>query len=62
MDPLHNTPAMPILPDMPTRSRKLLEDLGSTSIMGGHGGGGGHRSGYSHLEHNMMRGSPKKTQ
>lgn len=27
--PLH---AMPLLPDMPTRSRRLLEDLGSTPI------------------------------
>ncbi|KAA0188490.1 hypothetical protein HAZT_HAZT006398 [Hyalella azteca] len=26
------TPAMPLLPDMPTRSRKLLEDLGSIPI------------------------------
>lgn len=26
------TPAMPLLPDMPTRSRKLLEDLGSSPI------------------------------
>lgn len=26
------TPAMPLLPDMPTRSRKLLEDLGSAPI------------------------------
>lgn len=26
------TPAMPLLPDMPTRSRKLLEDLGSVPI------------------------------
>jgi len=35
MDPMLNTPAMPILPDMPTRSRKLLEDLGSSSIIAG---------------------------
>lgn len=28
------TPAMPLLPDMPTRSRKLLEDLGSSPITG----------------------------
>ncbi|XP_076358543.1 uncharacterized protein LOC143251074 isoform X2 [Tachypleus tridentatus] len=28
------TPAMPILPDMPSRSRKLLEDLGSAPIVG----------------------------
>ncbi|XP_076333083.1 uncharacterized protein LOC143237566 isoform X2 [Tachypleus tridentatus] len=27
------TPAMPLLPDMPTRSRKLLEDLGSSPIV-----------------------------
>ncbi|KFM75350.1 hypothetical protein X975_25354, partial [Stegodyphus mimosarum] len=26
------TPAMPLLPDMPTRSRKLLENLGSSPI------------------------------
>lgn len=26
------TPAMPLLPDLPTKSRKLLEDLGSKSI------------------------------
>ncbi len=37
MDPMLSTPAMPILPDMPTRSRKLIEDLGGSSI----GGGGG---------------------
>lgn len=35
MDPMLNTPAMPILPDMPTRSRKLLEDLGSSPIASG---------------------------
>lgn len=29
----YSTPhAMPLLPDMPTRSRKLLQDLGSTPI------------------------------
>jgi hypothetical protein len=29
----YSTPhAMPLLPDMPTRSRKLLEDLGSSPI------------------------------
>ncbi|CAN8018835.1 unnamed protein product, partial [Ixodes persulcatus] len=28
-----HTPAMPILPDMPTRSRRLLENLGSAPIM-----------------------------
>ena len=32
MEPMLHTPAMPILPDMPTRSRKLLEDLGSSPI------------------------------
>jgi len=31
-DQMIYTPAMPILPDMPTRSRKLLEDLGSSPI------------------------------
>lgn len=30
--------AMPLLPDMPSRSRKLLEDLGTSSYAGGHGG------------------------
>lgn len=28
------TPAMPILMDVPTRSRKLLEDLGSSPVYG----------------------------
>ena len=37
MDPMLHTPAMPILPDMPTRSRKLLEDLGSSPIAQGGG-------------------------
>ena len=31
-DTMYTTPAMPILPDMPTRSRKLIEDLGSSPI------------------------------
>lgn len=31
--------AMPLLPDMPTRSRRILEDLGSVPLIGGGGGG-----------------------
>lgn len=34
--------AMPILPDMPTRSRRLLEDLGSAPIGRADGGSRGH--------------------
>ncbi|KAF2359361.1 hypothetical protein FHG87_009881 [Trinorchestia longiramus] len=39
------TPAMPLLPDMPTRSRKLLEDLGSVPISSQ-----AHRSKYDMLK------------
>ena len=34
------TPAMPLLPDMPTRSRKLLENLGSSPIQPSRSGSG----------------------
>jgi len=49
VDSMLNTPAMPILPDMPTRSRKLIEDLGGSSIVGG-----GMRSTFNFLFNNYI--------
>ncbi|RWS01002.1 piccolo-like protein [Dinothrombium tinctorium] len=50
-----STPAMPILPDVPTRSRKLLEDLGSSPI-----GPEGQRVSYPY--YGGIRNSAKRTQ
>lgn len=44
------TPAMPLLPDMPTRSRKILEDLGSSPIVSQHSRGSHQTSYREYLE------------